>query len=158
MLLIFFQHSSSWCSHNLAPFKNNRLYGANYPVNMPSQCIIYTMCIKGRFRSAKCLNNSIHANKERSERSKERMGGGRELAADPESQIWWWCYIFSSHYTVLLQSQSPLYAGRAWGGKNEEKGVIAQRARGGAKIKPKFQNIAKTHTLYSVYVQRVLYL
>lgn len=30
-----------------------------------------------------------HANKERSERNKERMGGGcRELASDPELQIW----------------------------------------------------------------------
>lgn len=68
--------------------KNNTLYGPAYPGNTPSQCIIYTKCVKGCFRSAKCLNNSIHANRERSERSKERMGGGRKLASDPESQIW----------------------------------------------------------------------
>ena len=51
---------------------------------MASQCVIYTMCIKGHFRSAKCLNNSIHVNEVRSARSKERMGEGREGAREGE--------------------------------------------------------------------------
>lgn len=51
-----------------------------------------------------------HANKERSERNKERMGGGcRELASDPESDLVMVLYCtFSFHYTVPLQSQSPV--------------------------------------------------
>lgn len=109
---------SFWSLYNLAPWekkKNNKSYAINYPGNMASWCVIYTMCIKGHFRSAKCFNNSIHVNEVRSARSKERVGRreggrGRKLASDPESQIWWWCCIFSSHYTVLVRGQSPLCA------------------------------------------------
>lgn len=72
-----------FCSRDLAPILHQ----------LPSQCVIYsTKYIKRYFRSAKCFDNSIHANKEGSQRCKERIGGrrewgGRELASDPESQI-----------------------------------------------------------------------
>ena len=69
--------------------KDNKLRGINCLENMLSLCMIYTIYIKGHFRLAKCLNNSIHANK-RGQRAvkRERVAGGRKLALDQESQIW----------------------------------------------------------------------
>lgn len=55
--------------------KDNKIYAINYLEDVPSLCLIYTMYIKGCFRSAKCPDNSIHANK-KGQRSRERTGGG----------------------------------------------------------------------------------
>lgn len=108
--------------------KDNELYATGY-LNMPSVYIMYTMYIKGHFRSAECLNNCIDANKKRSGRREgswhqtqsHRYGDGAVLC------------IQLPPYCPTLQSQ-PSLAERVRGrGSNEdENGVnIAQMARRG---------------------------
>lgn len=48
------------CAHVTLHHKDNEIYDYSYHGNIPSLCKIYTMNITGRYRSAKCLNNSIH--------------------------------------------------------------------------------------------------
>lgn len=48
------------CAHVTLHHKDNEIYDNSYHGNIPSLCKIYTMNITGRYRSAKCLNNSIH--------------------------------------------------------------------------------------------------
>lgn len=48
------------CAHVTLHHKDNEIYDYSYRGNIPSLCKIYTMNITGRYRSAKCLNNSIH--------------------------------------------------------------------------------------------------
>lgn len=124
-LKVFYIYYPFLCTCLTLHHKNNKSHGTGDLGSVHSQCIIYTTYIKGRFRSAKCLNNSSHANKKRSERSKGWVGGGRGLASDPESQTWWWCCIFSPHYSRLAHCRANHHymqrdAWRVWGGKKEK--------------------------------------
>lgn len=80
------------CAHVTLHHKDNEIYDYSYHGDIPSLCKIYTMNITGRYRSAKCLNNSIHMQIRKGQRGIKREwvegAGSWELASDPELQTW----------------------------------------------------------------------